>query len=122
MAHINLDPSDLQRGKVLSPGWYPVAVKGYQEKAAKTDGSTNYVFEFTVEGGEYDGVVLTRTFSSKAIGMMASFLEACGAKLDVKAKNTIDLDATINQKIEAHNSNREWEGKVRNDVDDFRPR
>lgn len=115
-------PEDLVRGKVLKPGWYPATIKGFSEKAAKTDGSTNFVFEFTVDGPEdCQGVVLMRTFSEKAPGMMVPLLEAAGAKIDPKSTNTFDLDALVGRQIQVYNNNREYEGRIRNDVTDFRP-
>lgn len=120
VAMIKVTKSDLIKGRTYDCDWYPVEVIDFDEKAAKTDGSTNYVYTFRILSGPFEGGELTRTFSEKVIGMMVPFVEACGGKFDEDG-GSFDPAALKGRKLQVYNNNRMYEGKMRNDVSDFRP-
>ena len=70
-----------RRGVILPVGWYNFDVVSYRERLSKAGDSTNYMFEFVCrsKNERFNGVCITHHFSSKAMGFMVPFLEACGA-------------------------------------------
>ena len=70
-----------RRGVILPVGWYNLDVVSYRVELSKAGDSTNYILKlvFRSENERFNGVCITYYFSSKAMGFMVSFLEACGA-------------------------------------------
>jgi len=119
---VRISKDDLMRGKIVEPGWYAVEVHGVTEKAAKTDGSQNWIVEYKVlNDGEFQGVLVNRLFNEKAAGMMAPFLIACGQKIGAEG-GEFDIYATIGRKIQIHVTNDTTnKGRTINSVEDYRP-
>ena len=70
-----------RHGVILPMGWYNFEVVSYRTGLSKAGDSTNYMFELVCrsENERFNGVRNTHHFSSKALGFMVPFLEACGA-------------------------------------------
>ena len=70
-----------RHGVILPMGWYNFEVVSYRTGLSKAGDSTNYMFELVCrsENERFNGVRNTHNFSSKALGFMVPFLEACGA-------------------------------------------
>jgi hypothetical protein len=118
-------PDDRKRGLVLDPNWYPAVVASLEIKAAKGDGSTNWNYKLTIlsgkgkDGKDYTGAFVYRLFNEKAMGFAIPFIEAIGFKL--KDEDEFDPNAAIGKKLMVYVKNREYEGKLQNEVADFRP-
>jgi hypothetical protein len=123
---LKITAEDLLRGVIIDEaGWYPAQVTDAEEKISKSGDSNNCNVTLKLLGPEkYQGVIVYRTFNEKAPGMAAAFFVACGAKTDKDGKlipGEFDFDACKGRKLQAYIQQRTFEGKVRNDVADFRP-
>jgi len=116
---------DLRRNLVLDPNWYPAVVKSLEIKPAKTDASTNWNYKLEIlsgkgkDGKDYAGTSVYRMFNEKAMGFARPFVEALGVSL--KEDDEFDPNSAIGKKLMVYVKNREYEGKLQNDVADFRP-
>jgi hypothetical protein len=117
---INISREDIMKSKIADPGWYNVKVVDVTDNPSKAGDSMNYTIQFLVTGGAYDGMILYRLFNSKAMGFVVPFLSALGVTVSDKG-GEIDLDAAKGKALKVHVNNRAYEGKTRNDVDDFAP-
>lgn len=120
MAKFKITQDDLNRSKVVEPGWYPVEVKDYTESVAKTDGSTNATIEMGILEGPFKGAVLYRLFNEKAPGFIIPFLRALGVDVPEDG-GEFDLSATVGRRLRVYVKNEEWQGQIKNRVEDFRP-
>lgn len=122
MASLQFTEEDIKRSTLLEPGtWYHVELKEYEEKAAKTDGSTNFVFTAVTFGSsnpEHNGVPLRISFSEKAPGFAIPFLGACGVKVE-KGKQ-YNLASCKGKKIDVFVEHNLVNGKMMNQVADYR--
>ena len=112
---------DLLRSKTVQPGWYQMTVKSVTRTAAKTDGSDNTNVELQIVGGNFDGVLIRKTFSEKAQGFAVSYIEATMGKKMSDQGGTFDMEASIGKTVEGHVSNKMYQDRLTNQVDDFRP-
>jgi hypothetical protein len=98
---VRFSREDLLIGRLLEPGWYPMKVKKIEEKAARKDGSTNWIvsLENTLEGQD-QGVVVRRWFNEKAVGFMKDYLEAFG--IDVQEGTDYDIYQTEGEMVEVY--------------------
>ena len=116
---------DLKRGVVMDPNWYPAVVKTLEIKPAKSDGSTNWNYKFEIlsgkgkDGKDYTGTNVYRLFNEKAMGFARPFVESLGIQL--KEDDEFDPNSAIGKKMMIYVKNREYEGKLQNEVADFRP-
>ena len=120
MPKITITREDILKSKVFDPGWYAVEVVDVDEKDSKAGDSTNYTVEFRVIHGIYKDASLYRLFNTKGMGYIVPFLAALGVVVG-DAGDTFELDAAKGKRLKVHCSNRSFEGKTRNDVDDFAP-
>jgi len=120
MPVINISREDILKSKVFDPGWYATEVIGVDEKESKAGDSTNYTVEFKVITGIYKDASLYRLFNTKGMGFAVPFLTALGVSIGDQGQS-FELNATIGRRLKVHCSNRSYEGKTRNDVDDFAP-
>lgn len=122
---MRITADDLKRGIVMDPNWYPALVKSLEVKPSKGDGSTNWNYKLEIlqgknkDGKDLAGVIVYRLFNEKAMGFATSFLEACGHK--VVPDQDIDPNYPIGKKLMVYVKNREYEGRLQNEVADFRP-
>ena len=122
---MRISADDLKRGTIVDPNWYPAVVKTLEVKPAKGDGSTNWNYKLEIlqgknkDGKELSGVVVYRLFNEKAMGFVAPFFEAVGHK--VSPDSDLDPNYPIGKKLMIYIKNREYEGRLQNEVADFRP-
>jgi hypothetical protein len=122
MAKLNITPEDLLKGKLVAPGWYPALIKNVEEKPSKGDGSTNWNLEFKIlEGTEFSGVPVYRTFNEKGAGFAQNFVLACGGKFEKGKSFELDFHKTVGTKLKIYITNALYEGKMKNQVEDFQP-
>jgi hypothetical protein len=116
---------DLRKNLVLDPNWYPAQVKSLEIKAAKTDQSTNWNYKFEIlsgkgkDGKDYAGAAVYRLFNEKAMGFARPFVEAIGVVL--KEDDEFEPNSAVGKKLLVYVKNKEYEGKLQNEVADFRP-
>jgi len=118
--------ADTLRGSmVLDPNWYPAIVRAVEIKAAKTDASTNWNYRFEIlsgksrDGKDYTGTMVYRLFNEKALGFARPFVEALG--ITIHEDDEFDPNTAVGKKLLIYVKNREYEGKLQNEVADFRP-
>ena len=116
---IKLSQDDLNRSKVVTPGWYLLDIIKIEQKKAKNDDSMNTVVEFRGKSGEAAGIPFQRYFSEKAPGFFKDFLEAITGE-EVKADTEYELDGAVGETISAYIENGEYQGRTTNNVKDFR--
>jgi hypothetical protein len=117
---LTVTKEDVLATTLLNPGWYPITVMGYSEKAAGTDGSLNRFIEFLIDDGPQQGVKLRAVFNEKFAPLLPDYVTACGAKYEVGV--SMDLEETKNLKLMAHVKRGEYNGRPNNEIDGFRPR
>ena len=123
---MRITADDLKRGIICDPNWYPVVVKSVEVKPSKGDGSTNWNYKLEIlagknkDGKDLAGVMVYRLFNEKAMGFAVPFVEACGQKVGKEGAD-IDPNFPVNKKLMVYVKNREYEGRMQNEVADFRP-
>lgn len=123
---MRISADDLKRGTIVDPNWYPAQVKSVEVKPSKGDGSTNWNFKIELlsgkgkDGKDYAGVIVYRLFNEKAMGFAVPFVEALGQKVGPDG-GEFDPNFAVNKKLMVYIKNREYEGKLQNEVADFRP-
>lgn len=107
--------------KLIEPGWYHCKITGYETKAAKSDGSTNYIFNFAILEGPEVGGKLRRYYSEKALGFFGPLFAALGAPKDAEGNYDIELEDTKGKNVDLY-VQRGTDDKQRptNEVADFR--
>lgn len=116
---IMFSPEDMNRDKLVDPGWYDVLIKDVVEAPSRDGGSTNWKVEAVVvksaDGNEeFAGVPLVWNFNSKAISFAIGFLQALG--VNVEPDKRYDLTQAKNSRIQVYVIRGEYEGRARNQV------
>ena len=120
MPKITISREDLQRGKVLDPGWYPAEITDVQDKASKKGDSINTTISFDIADGPFKGCKVFRLFNEKAPGFAVPFLQALGVEIPEDG-GTFDLKNAIGRKIMVYVKNELYEGSMMNRVEGFKP-
>lgn len=118
-ARFSVTREDQLRSKTVQPGWYPCVVKEVEQKAAKTDGSTNTNVTFVITGGPFDGVPVMRVFSEKAPGFAISFIQAIIGRPIKPEGEDFDFDAAKGKKINVYIVNEMYQNRPVNRAEDF---
>jgi len=117
---MKLTREDILSGKVIPPAWYRCRVKSVNQEQAKSDGSTNYVFQFVVNEGPYKDTPLKKWYvNEKAPGVATGFIEIMTGK-EVQPDVEYDLETSVGKIIDVKVKNTEFNGRMGNDVDGFR--
>jgi len=120
-----LSPDDLKRGELVPPGWYPVEIVDYEEKDAKTDGSTNCFFHFKIIDGSQKGITLRKMFNEKALGFGKNLWATLKFPYDPQKGYELTTElfkATIGQKLQVYSKRGTSDkGNDFNDVADYKP-
>jgi hypothetical protein len=123
MPVISFSDRDLLRGKIITPGWYRVAINSVGESPAKQSEkgpSTNYPVEATIMHNgdtgdkEFSGVPVDWNFNSKAIGFAVGFLQSFG--VDVKSGTRFDLKSAEGREVDVFIENDTYQGRLVNRV------
>lgn len=120
---LKITPQDANRGKVVDPDqWYPVEITKVEEKEASTDKSMNLNLEAKILTGKFKDVPLRRTFNEKAPGFLVNFIKALGGVISDTEDTEVEVSENlIGRKMQWFVGNRMYEGRMQNDVKDFRP-
>ena len=118
MARVTFSQEDINRSKLVAPGWYPLKVTKFQEDQAGTDGSALYVYEVKINAGPFKDVPMRYQISEKAIGMGVDFVEACG--FPVQAGVPLELEKCVGKDIEGFVQRGEYNGRPQNNLVQFR--
>jgi hypothetical protein len=124
MPYVEFSKRDINRGKIITPGWYRVRIEtiGEQPAAAKEGKtpSTNYPVEGTIlfngDNGstEFASTPIDWMFNSKAIGFAVGFLAAFGVEV-VEGKR-FDLKAAEGREVDVFVENDLYQGRTVNRV------
>ncbi len=125
---LTISPQDMKRNTVLDQGWYPAEVTTVtEEKNAAGDANNIIVDLIGLASNDPDknkakGVPLRRYFTEKAPGFAVNFIIACGGKVDKEAEadQTFEFSGAVGKKMEVFVKPRPYEGRMTNDVADFR--
>ncbi len=126
MAKLTISPQDMKRSVVLDQGWYNVEVTTVtEEDNAKGDAKNIVVDLVGLPSADPDknkaaGVPLRRYFTEKAPGFAVNFIRACGASVGDEG-GTFDIASSVGRKMQAFVKPRPYEGRMTNDVADFKP-
>ena len=120
MAKFRVSQDDINRTKLVEPGlWYNAEVVDVSDELSKAGDSTNTNIKLKILDGTFQGCEVYRTFNEKAPGFVIPFLGAVG--VSVTPDTEYDLDATKGRKLQIFIKQREYSGRLFNDVADFRP-
>src|SRR6266852_960348 len=97
MPVINITQADIMKTKNVNPGWYGAKViKVHPLAPSKAKDSINQAIDIELENS--DGKVITKTYNSKLIGMIAPLIEAAmGKALD---PGSFDTDLLLGKKVD----------------------
>jgi hypothetical protein len=125
MPIVEYSQKDILQGTVVEPAWYTCKVDNVGEEPSKDKQSTNYPVEATIiKNGDtgdtkFAGVPIRWNFNSKAIGMSLGFLKSFG--VEPQPGQRIDLAAAQGNTLDIMIGNKEYEGRILNDVKGYRP-
>lgn len=113
---------DLDRTKPMVPGWYPAKVSKIEKKPAK-DGSMNANVHFAFTGSDATGRTRFKSFNEKdnAKVFAIPFFKACNNGKDLAPGQSYNIFATEGKELEVYVKNREYEGRIIDEITDFRP-
>ena len=114
---VRFNQEDLDKGKLVTPGWYSAKVLTVEEKPAETDGSMNWNYKLSIVGSEFNGVPVYRTFNEKGKGYMIRFIESLGGR--VTAGTEFDPQRAIGKILRIFIKNELYQNNMRNNVADF---
>jgi hypothetical protein len=117
-------PEDLAKGSLAKVGWHPAEFTKYDEKAAKTDNSTNIILTFTILDGPSKGVSANQFFNEKAIGFGKTLWTLWGFPKDSEGNLRVSDDmikAKLNSKLKIYITHTEKDGKKYNNIEDYQP-
>ena len=120
MTMINIGKEDVLRSKIVKPEWYEAICKSVTVAENSKKDANNFVTEFILKGGDYDGVPITVYFSEKAPGFMIPFITACGGTVG-KDGGTFDPAKFSNKPLRVHVVNDNFQGRVTNKIDGYMP-
>lgn len=137
---IQITARDARATVIMPPSWYIVEVSEVNTKAAKTDGSTNYLYRLKVisdlKGSEdfadcrvKDFLISEKGVFGAGIAFFAAIDPAVKEAIEElkKGKNkdappiNIDYNAPVGKKLRAKVENTVFEGKTSNEATDFLP-
>lgn len=120
MTMINIGKEDVLRSKIVKPEWYEAIVKSCNVEENSKKDANNFVTEFVLKGGPFDGVPITVYFSEKAVGIMIPFITAIGGKVDENG-GTFDPSRFAGKPVRVHVVNDNYQGRVTNKIDGYMP-
>ena len=120
-----LTPDDLKRGELVTPGWHPAEITGYEEKDAATDSSTNCIFSFKIFDGGDKGKTANRLFNEKALGFGKALWAVLGAPRTADGGYELTsqfFQSQVGKKLKIYiKIGKSNKGNEFNDVADFMP-
>ena len=114
MPIIRITEADIQRNKVLDPGWYTLEVMKVEDLvAAKTGTSSNLWITFKIDGT--DGKEIRHNYNSMMFNEMVSLYEAVEGQ---KMTGTTEFDPAdwVGKKADNKLETKVYEGRISNDV------
>lgn len=118
---IDFTARDINKGRLITPGWYRVRIEEIGEAASKAGDSTNYTVEGTIlfdadtkKTDFADCPTPYWNFNTKAKGFMVGFFTALGQ--NVEGGSRFDLDAAVGKELDVMIENKEYEGRMVNSM------
>lgn len=126
MTEVNLNLNDIPDN--VPPGWYPVRVESGEVKKTQ-DGDGEYIqwgLSIQDPDSEFHGwplilrtpIALAPGKSKRALRMVKDFLVACGYTGDEKKFNITEV---VGSELEVQVAHRNWQGRIQEDVNAYRP-
>lgn len=121
MPLVAITPEDVLKAKIVKPDWYEAVILKCETVLNKNKDADNYVTDFKLVGGEFDGVVITVYFSEKAVAFMIPLFEAIAKKkIDPKGAE-LDTDKLKDKRVQVHVINGTFNNRVQNNIDGYKP-
>ena len=117
MPIIKVTQADLEKSKVIEPGYYSATVSGVSGLEKSKDGaSLNQKITFRLEGV---GKEIDHYFNSKAMGMIAPLYKAVfGSEMK---EGEFDTDTLLGKKLDVKVITDIYQGSMNNKIDGFVP-
>src|SRR5574339_869988 len=119
---VDFSESDLLRNKILTPGWYRVAITDVGGWAPSKDGNSQNlpvsgVVKFNADDNstEFAGVPLEWLYNSspKVRGFIEGFLKGLGVEVQ---PGRYDMAAAVGKEVDMYIKNGEYQGRLKNEV------
>jgi|WetSurMetagenome_2_1015567.scaffolds.fasta_scaffold404833_1 hypothetical protein len=123
MPTVSFSDEDIKSGfLVQTPGRYNYELTKVKTKAAKTDGSPNYILQFKGLNGEMEGVVVFVQISSKAKWLLAPIFRAANNGEPLEKDKSYEIDDLVGCTFSAMTSRGQSEqGNYFNNLSDWKP-
>ena len=119
---VSFSEKDLKRGATVEPAWYLVTINSIGVKPSNDGQSTNYPTEITIvknadnDSAAFAEVPVDFNYNSKAMGFVKLLLTTLNPELQLKADQKYDLQSAEGQQVEYFIGNKEYNGRILNDV------
>ena len=122
MAVVQISQDDINRSKIVTPGWYLVEITGATDSMSKDNMSVNTRITGKIissadgnKSNQFAGVPLPYwNFNSKAPGFSVPFFEALGG--DVKDGARFDFNDAVGKRMEVFIGNGTFNGQFQNQI------
>lgn len=122
MPAIRFSDQDIKAGfLVKNPGRYNYMLADYKTKAAKTDGSTNYILRFVGLNGEMKDVPVFVIISSKAQWLWTPIFTAANGGKELVPDQDYDIDTLKDIRLSAVTNRGTRDGIQFNQLQDWKP-
>lgn len=119
---VEFSQEDINRGKLITPGWYRCRIDDVEGKLAANGGSTNYNITGTILRNSdnptdktYEGFPTPRwSFNSKAPGFQVGFWAVQG--VEVESGKRYDLEASKGKEMDVFIENELYESRMVNKI------
>jgi len=118
----NITEEELNRNKLVDPGWYPTEITDFAIEDSKKKDSKNLHLTVTIFAGENKGVINPFIyFSEKAPAMFAPMLEALGFPKNPNGTYSVKVskELFVGKKLLAHWVRGDYEGKPVNQINEW---
>jgi len=119
---LEISQKDIDRSKLITPGYYQIRVDKHSEALSSKGDSTNFILEGTIlcndDNGstEFQGVPAPYwNFNSKAPGFAVGFLTALKGGEEIRP-GRFDLSAAVGKVVAAEIKNELFEGRMVNRI------
>lgn len=121
MPRVTIDTSEAQSFEAVEPGPYPMTIESVEQKTSKSSGTpmlnVKFVFEDPATAKRAGAVFRNYMLAGAGAGFTRDFVKAVtGEDIPVGGSFDLDTDDFIGKHVIVNIGNREYEGKVQNEV------
>ena len=118
---LEVTAKDINRNRIVTPGWYKVLFEGYDEKVSSKGDSNNHYLEGSIICNDDTGdtefagcpTPLGYCFSEKVPAFAIGLMEAMG---ETVVPGRIDLSAMVGKEVAIYFENGEYDGRIVNRI------